>query len=163
MLPILRARAAARELRVVFAGSEPGERELKRWRESGVQCVANPVELSSFYRRARVVVNPLQKGSGVNLKMIEALASGRPVVATPTAVRGLPAAARPYFAVGSTPDGFASAVLAILDSNDEPIDQRRRAQLVNDIFGPARLQPLIRALHRLRPPGSSTTAVVVPT
>ena len=160
VLPIVRTRTKPRDIRVVFAGSEPDAEQLKRWRAAGVQCVPNPSDVAGFYQRARVVVNPLQRGSGVNLKMIEALASGRPVVATPIAIRGLPDEVRSYFAVGSSPLAFASAALALLDSPEDPIDKATRAALVNQFFGTARLRPLIGMLHQMRPPGSGATTVV---
>ena len=90
VLPMLRRRMAPRTPRIVFAGSEPDEDGLDLWRNAGIVCAPNPSDVSVFYSRARAVMNPLQQGSGVNLKMIEALASGRPVVATPAAIRGLP-------------------------------------------------------------------------
>ena len=99
-------------------------------------------------------MNPLQRGSGVNLKMIEALASGRPVVATPVAVRGLPGDVRTHFAVCSTPEAFAQAALDILDRDERTVDETARAALIDRCFGPAKLRPLIDALQRMAPAGA---------
>lgn len=151
VLPILRQRMAPRPLRVVFAGSEPDAGGLDFWRKAGIACAPNPPDVSVFYPRARVVINPLQQGSGVNLKMIEALASGRPVVATPAAIRGLPDQVRSHLAVCSTPEAFASAAIDILTSEESPVDQTKRAALMEQCFGPATLRPLILALHQMRP------------
>jgi len=151
VLPILRRSPTPAPLRVVFAGSEPDTSALASWRRAGIECVANPPDVSGFYPRARVVINPLQHGSGVNLKMIEALASGRPVVATPVAVRGLPADARPHFAVGATPEAFAQAALDILASGNCVVDDEARDVLIEHCFGAARLRPFLTALQGLRP------------
>ena len=106
-----------------------------------------------FYSRARVVVNPLQQGSGVNLKMIEALASGRPVVATPAGDPG--AAGRRYGRILPSvprPEAFASGSDSTsLRSEEHPVDQAERAALMEQCFGPATLRPLILALHQMRP------------
>ena len=151
VLPILRRDMAPRALRVVFAGSGPDAAGLALWREAGIVCVPNPADVSVFYSRARVVINPLRQGSGVNIKMIEALASGRPVVTTPAAIRGLPDDVRSFFSVCSTPEAFASAAVDILTAEENPVDQAERNALVEQLFGPATLRPLILALHQLRP------------
>jgi hypothetical protein len=140
-------------LRIVFAGSEPDAGGLSVWRRAGVECVVNPADVSAFYPRARLVVNPLQRGSGVNLKMIEALAFSRPAVTTPAGMRGLPDMVRPYFAVCSSPEAFASAALEILGSEEHPVDQADRAALMAECFGPDKLGPLLSALHHLRRAG----------
>ena len=151
VLPILHRRMAPRALRVVFAGSEPDAAGLALWRKAGIVCAPNPADVSVFYSRARVVINPLRQGSGVNIKTIEALASGRPVVTTPAAIRGLPEQVRSHFSVCSTPEAFASAAVDILTAEDGPVDQAERAAFVEQSFGPATLRPLILALHQLRP------------
>ncbi len=46
--------------------------------------------LEPLYAAARIVVLPIVEGAGVAIKTLEALAYGRPIVATSTAMRGLP-------------------------------------------------------------------------
>ena len=48
-------------------------------------------DLEPYYRAARVVALPVVCGTGLSIKGVEALAAGRPIVATPLAFRGLPA------------------------------------------------------------------------
>ena len=155
VLPTMRRAAAPRQLRVVFAGSEPDANALDRWRRADIECVPNPADVLEFYPRARVVINPLQQGSGVNLKMIEALASGRPIVATAMAARGLPEKVRSsHLVVGSTPEALATAALGILGSEECRVDPVERAALLEEVFGVARLQSFIRALDAI-PPGDA--------
>ncbi|WP_392544867.1 glycosyltransferase family 4 protein [Oryzobacter telluris] len=45
-------------------------------------------DLAPFYREARCVVLPMRSGGGTNLKVVEAMAYGVPVVCTPKAVSG---------------------------------------------------------------------------
>ena len=40
--------------------------DLASWRKAGIVCAPNPADVSVFYSRARVVINPLRQGSGVN-------------------------------------------------------------------------------------------------
>jgi glycosyltransferase involved in cell wall biosynthesis len=64
-----------------------------------------------FYARAHVAIVPVLFGSGTRLKVIEAMALGRPVVATTVGAEGLPVyAGVHYFAADDAPS-FAQAVL----------------------------------------------------
>ena len=59
---------------------------------------SSPVALPDvrpYLAHAAVVVAPLRLARGVQNKVLEALAMARPVVATPNAVQGIPAASRP--------------------------------------------------------------------
>lgn len=55
----------------------------------GVTFAGHPPSLEPLYRESLAVVVPLFHGSGTRLKVLEALALGRPVVATAKAVEGL--------------------------------------------------------------------------
>jgi glycosyltransferase involved in cell wall biosynthesis len=59
---------------------------------------------------ASVVVVPLQHGSGTRLKLLEAMAWGRPVVATTKAVEGIPVIDGTHVLVRDDPSDFAAAV-----------------------------------------------------
>jgi len=52
--------------------------------------VTGPVDdILPCFRAADVAINPMQEGSGVNLKVLEYLATGLPTVTTPFGIRGL--------------------------------------------------------------------------
>jgi glycosyltransferase involved in cell wall biosynthesis len=59
-------------------------------------------------------VAPMQAGSGQQFKMIEAMASGTPVVATPVAAAAFEAGGGAGLLVAGTPEAFAGAVVSIL-------------------------------------------------
>lgn len=69
---------------------------------------------AAVFRAARVLVNPMLHGSGVALKSIDMLASGRDIVSTSRGVTGLPPLARACFSVADSADGFAQAIVAHL-------------------------------------------------
>lgn len=70
--------------------------------------------LSAVYDGARGIVAPVVRGAGVNNKVLEPLAAGRPVVTTTVGTRGLPSTITAHLRVGATGDGFASAILDLL-------------------------------------------------
>jgi polysaccharide biosynthesis protein PslH len=86
-------------------------------------------EISAAYAAARCCVAPLVVGGGTPLKVIEALAYGVPLVATPTAVRALTGLedGRDLFVAGD-PDAFAAALLGVLDPAYDHSERAGRAR-----------------------------------
>jgi glycosyltransferase involved in cell wall biosynthesis len=70
--------------------------------------------LSSAYARARCVVVPLLQGGGSPLKLIEALAYGLPIVATPRALAGVQARDGEHLIVAEGAGPFAGALVTVL-------------------------------------------------
>jgi glycosyltransferase involved in cell wall biosynthesis len=68
--------------------------------------------------RARVATVPLRAGSGTRFKILEAWAAGRAVVSTSIGAEGLGAVDGEHLLLADTPERFADAVSALLDSAD---------------------------------------------
>lgn len=77
----------------------------------GVEVVSDPPDVERYYREASVVVAPVDAGGGAQLKVTEALARNRVVVATPFSARAAPAAAAAGLVVAESPADFARGVL----------------------------------------------------
>ncbi len=76
-----------------------------------------------YLDRAAVVVVPLRSGGGQRVKVMEALAAGKALVASPLAVEGLDLADGEEVVIAETDEEFASAVVDLLG------DERRRCAL----------------------------------
>jgi len=74
---------------LTIAGFDPPEDMLDGLSLDGVEVIANAPELIALYEAACVVVVPLRAGGGTRIKILEAMALGRPVVATPVGAEGL--------------------------------------------------------------------------
>lgn len=73
-------------------------------------------DLSALLYGAAVIVLPITTGGGSNLKTAEAIYTGKPVVATPHALRGYGDSARwPTITIAHTPDAFRRALRDLLD------------------------------------------------
>lgn len=79
-------RVLERHPRAVFRFVGPG---LPAVRHPNVQVPGFVGDLPAEYRRAAVVVAPITSGGGIKIKVIEALAMGRFLVATPKAMEGI--------------------------------------------------------------------------
>jgi glycosyltransferase involved in cell wall biosynthesis len=86
ILPSVRHSVAG--ARLVLAGRAPVDAVRALAREPGVTLVENPADLSDLYRQSHICVVPLSAGGGTRIKILEAMAWGLPVVATPLAAEG---------------------------------------------------------------------------
>lgn len=74
-----------------LVGAEPPERLVKMVNGTqGIVLKGFVEDLEPLYRKARVFIAPLRFGSGIKLKVLNALFRGIPVVTTPIGVEGLP-------------------------------------------------------------------------
>jgi glycosyltransferase involved in cell wall biosynthesis len=75
-------------------------------------------DIAEPLRSARVAVVPLRAGSGQQSKMLEAMACGTPVVASPRAAGGMDAADGTHVLVAGDPEAMAAAVVRLLEDAD---------------------------------------------
>jgi glycosyltransferase involved in cell wall biosynthesis len=71
-------------------------------------------EVTPYLDRAAVVVVPLRLGGGMRVKVLEAMAAGKAIVASPTAIHGLSVVAGEHLLVAEDDDEFAEAVIKLL-------------------------------------------------
>lgn len=74
-------------------------------------------DLSALYAGAGLVISPLRAGSGLKIKLIEALGHGKAVVATSVTLQGVADLLHDCVCVADEPDGFAAAMIDL--SGDE--------------------------------------------
>jgi glycosyltransferase involved in cell wall biosynthesis len=106
---------------VTVAGARPPDRVLARDGRDGLHVVGEVDEAAPLYREHRVLVVPLRAGSGTRLKIIEALASGLPVVSTTIGAEGLVLSDPPEITIADDPKTMADEVAALLTADDETI------------------------------------------
>ncbi len=63
-------------------------------------------DLTPFYNRARLFVAPLRFGAGIKGKVLDSMANGLPVIATPIAAEGIGASDLVHIAIGKTDGDF---------------------------------------------------------
>lgn len=77
---------------------------------AGVEYVGAVSDVRPYIARASVVVNYVESGSGIAIKILEAMAMGKPVVTNAMGVEGIAATAGTHLLVASTKVDFAEAV-----------------------------------------------------
>ena len=100
--------------RFMIVGADPPA-SVRRLGGHAVQVTGAVPSVSPYLHRAAVAVAPLLSGAGMQNKVLEAMAAGAPVVATPIAAAGLSAAvAGEHLLVAREADEFARHVLSLL-------------------------------------------------
>lgn len=112
IMPLVRAAEPGAVLRLVGHGRL--ERLRLGGRDQGVETRGFVPRLSDAYAGAAVFVAPLRFAAGVQNKVIEAMASGLPVVTTSLVNRGLGATDGDEIVVRNEPSAFADAVAGLL-------------------------------------------------
>jgi glycosyltransferase involved in cell wall biosynthesis len=112
ILPALRARIPEARLTVVGDGA-PGVLGEFRGRDD-IDLVGRVPSPLPYYQDAHVAVVPLRAGGGTRLKILEAMALGRPVVSTPLGCEGLAVEHGKHLLIASDAEDFAAAVARLL-------------------------------------------------
>jgi glycosyltransferase involved in cell wall biosynthesis len=117
ILPLIRSHRSAVNLTIV--GADPPERVRSRASES-VTVTGRVDRVEPFVASAAVVVAPVRSGGGMRLKVLQAMALGRPVVTTSRGAAGIwnPPGA-PTLRVADDAPAIASHVAALLESAAE--------------------------------------------
>jgi glycosyltransferase involved in cell wall biosynthesis len=84
----------------------------------GIELLGLVEDLAPLYSNAALVISPLRAGSGLKIKLIEALGQGKAVVATSVTLQGVSDILRDCVWVADDADEFASAVIRL--AGDKP-------------------------------------------
>jgi glycosyltransferase involved in cell wall biosynthesis len=123
-----RVRAEVPEARLVVVGQRP-HRRLDVLRDDPAVTLTGRVEDTRPYiAQAAVYVAPLRMGGGTRLKLLEAMAMGKPVVATRLGAEGYPVADGGELLLADTPADFAAAVVGLLRAPERRAELGRTAR-----------------------------------
>ncbi len=123
ILPILQRRVS--DLQTWIVGNRPGL-ELLKWQSDQIHVTGLVEDVVPYYQKAHVCVIPLRAGGGTRLKILEAMALGRPVVSTSIGCEGLDVIDGHHLLIADTAETFAEAILRLLQ------DDALRRQIVTN-------------------------------
>ena len=143
-------RQALPQAQVALAGRNMGP----EWRSdetAGIQVLGEVDDAAATYDTASVVVVPLQAGSGMRIKIAEALAAGRPIVTTSKGMTGLALEHQKHVMVADTSQDFATALIDLLSNGDKAtaMGQRGRTWAQVNLQHRARAERLTAFLEQL--------------
>jgi glycosyltransferase involved in cell wall biosynthesis len=112
VLPSIRAQAG--DTRFVIVGSRPSPEVRALAALPGVVVTGRVPDVRPYLAHAAAAVVPLRVARGVQNKLLEAMAMGRPVVASRRALAGVGEAAGQHVLAADSADEMAAAALSLL-------------------------------------------------
>lgn len=113
ILPVVKAMRPGVTFDVV--GSNPTREVQALARDGFIRVIGQVPDVRPYLRRATVAVVPVRYAVGIQNKVLEAMAMGTPVVASPVASRALTARHGEDFLVAGNPTEFVGQIIRLLD------------------------------------------------
>ncbi len=110
------------EVKLTIIGWNPVKPVLSLRKDAAITVTGGIPDIRSYLRRAAVCICPLISGSGIQNKVLQAMAVGTPVVATSLACQALAVRHREHLMIADEPFEFAQAVTELL--NDKALRQQ---------------------------------------
>jgi glycosyltransferase involved in cell wall biosynthesis/GT2 family glycosyltransferase len=126
VLPRVRARVPAVRFRIV--GAYPPEVIRRLADDPAIEVTGRVDDIAAYYRSSAVFVAPVLQGSGTRLKILEAMASGCPVVATTIGAEGLDTSSGAELVLADDAASMAAAIVRLLEDPEESVAIARRAR-----------------------------------
>ena len=104
--------------RFYIVGRNPAPAVEKLGTLPGVHVIGNVADIRPWYQKAAVFVVPMRLGRGVQNKVLEAMAMGRPIVSTSKANDGIGALDGEHLIIADSADNFARAVTGLLQDHN---------------------------------------------
>lgn len=120
VLPLVRRHVPGVQFWIIGADPPPAIQALTR--QEGVVVTGRVPSITHYLQRATVAVAPMQCGSGIQNKVLEAMACGAPIVVSPFALGGLDVCHGEHLLIGHDAAGFAELVTQLLQ--DRPLGRR---------------------------------------
>jgi glycosyltransferase involved in cell wall biosynthesis len=104
-------------IRFHIAGRNAPRWLVSRLSRKGIEYHGEVEDALRFMESYRVMVAPLMTGSGIRIKILEAMAMGRPVVTTSTGIEGIPAEDGKEVSLGDDADTFINHTLTLISDD----------------------------------------------
>jgi polysaccharide biosynthesis protein PslH len=118
VLPIVRAERPGTSLLISGVDPSPGVRDLART-DPLISVTGWVKDIRTSYSSARIFVAPMQIGTGLQNKLLEAMAMRVPCITSALANNAVGAPPGEAILIGNTPEEYATHILRLLDDADE--------------------------------------------
>jgi sugar transferase (PEP-CTERM/EpsH1 system associated) len=147
ILPLLRHREPFARFAIVGANPDPRVSSLAAL--PGVLVTGRVDDVRPYIAHAAAVVAPLRIARGIQNKVLEGMAMGRPVIASPQAFEGIRAEPGRDLLVADGAEEMAKAVEAVLDSQYPGLGSAARDIMERNYSWPAQVASLRKILESL--------------
>ncbi len=89
--------------------------------------------LLKLYRAADFALNPMFQGSGTNIKMLDYMAAGLPIITTPKGARGIKGTPDEHW-IEAAPQEFEARFRELIESNETPLRMGEKARALAEVL-----------------------------
>lgn len=146
ILPLIRKQDPS--VRFCIVGNHPVSAVRQLEYLDGVTVTGWVSDVRPYLAHATVAVAPMRIARGVQNKVLEAMAMGRPVVVTDGALEGIDAEHGLHLLLANDPDAFAAACLRVAGPDGVPLGRAARQQAIARYDWSIQLDSLIELLNR---------------
>lgn len=101
------------DARLVLVGNKPTE-QMQQHTNPAIEITGRVPDVRDYLRKATIFLCPLNFGAGLKNKMLEAMATGIPIVATPLSVDGIDGQHQKHFIVSEPGQVFVDASINLM-------------------------------------------------
>ena len=102
-----------KNITVAIVGKNP-DTKIYDYKYEGVEIFPNVASVEYYYQSSKVFISPILTGGGINIKMLEALSYGIPIVASSHSLRGYEGIE--FMKCCNEPDEFAKEIMKLLNN-----------------------------------------------
>jgi sugar transferase (PEP-CTERM/EpsH1 system associated) len=125
ILPLVQS--AIPEVEIYIVGRNPVP-EVRALEGEGVQVTGSVEDVRPYYVQGTASIVPLRAGGGTRLKILEAMALGRPIVSTSVGCEGIAVEDGEHLLIADTAEAFAEQTIRLLRDADLRRHIRERAR-----------------------------------
>lgn len=126
ILPLVAQRIP--EVRFLVVGANPSPQITRLDKHPNILVTGTVDSVADHLRKASVAVCPMKSGSGMQFKLLEAMACGVPVVATSVALEGIEVAPGEHVLLADSDEAFAAHVVTLLKDAETRVALARSAR-----------------------------------
>lgn len=115
ILPIIKQHKP--DVKLVIAGANPHKRILSL-QSSGIQVTGWVKDMREYYAKARIFIAPMQIGTGLQNKLLEAMAMKIPSITSPLANKALEAKPNFEILIGNDAEEYAKHIINLLENKE---------------------------------------------
>ena len=132
VMPLLKTQP---RLRFYIVGSNPSPVVKALAADPGIVVTGRVEDVRPYLAHAAIAVAPLRVARGIQNKVLEAMAMGRPIVASPAALEGIGPEAAKYLVSAESPEDFATSIAQILTGAGPAALGVEAAQSARETYG----------------------------
>jgi sugar transferase (PEP-CTERM/EpsH1 system associated) len=145
VFPLIRSRESRAKFSII--GANPATEIKKLARHPGVIVTGEAPDARLYLREATLCVVPLRRARGAQNEILEAMAAGKAVIASPQAVAGLRVVDGDHLMIAGSPRRFADTVLKVV--RDASLRESLEMQARNFVEAEHDWNPLLQKLVNL--------------